>query len=65
VLTGYGHDGAAGVEAIKARHGFIIAQDKGTSEVFGMPHSAIETGMVDVCLPLSEIANMLVELLEG
>ena len=65
VLTGTGQDGTLGVQAIKAEHGFVIAQDKATSKSFEMPKAAIATGMVDVCLPLDEIAATLVALLEG
>ena len=40
--------------------GLVIAQDKGTCEHFGMPHSAILTGAVHWVLPLEEIAPALV-----
>ena len=59
VLTGTGHDGALGVEAIKGRGGTVIAQDEATSEFFGMPGAAIETGAVDFVLPLDQIAEAL------
>lgn len=57
ILTGMGQDGAFGLERIKDSGGYTIAQDEKTSEIFGMPQKAIETGKVDVILPLGEIAT--------
>lgn len=55
VLTGTGKDGARGVESIKAKGGIVIAQDEATSDYFGMPGAAINTGFVDAVLPLRAI----------
>ena len=63
VLTGSGHDGAMGVTAIKQRGGTVVAQDEASSEFFGMPGSAIKTGVVDHVVPLDEMASKLVALL--
>lgn len=62
VLTGTGSDGAMGVAAIKKMEGTVIVQDEATSDFFGMPHAAIETGHVDFILPLDKIAAMLTTL---
>lgn len=62
VLTGTGTDGAVGVQAIHQNGGKVIAQDQATSDFFGMPGSAVETGAVDFVLPLSEIAAALMRL---
>lgn len=64
VLTGTGNDGVMGVQAIKQMGGTVIAQDKETSEFFGMPSAAIATGMVDFILPLSEIGSALINLVK-
>ena len=62
VLTGTGSDGTMGVQAIKEMGGTVIAQDETTSEFFGMPGAAIQTGIVDFVLPLREIPSALVTL---
>ena len=59
VLTGTGKDGALGIQAIKQQGGMVIVQDEATAEFFGMPSAAIQTGMVDVVLPLADIAGKL------
>jgi two-component system chemotaxis response regulator CheB len=62
VLTGTGSDGVMGVQAIKKMGGTVIAQDERTSEFFGMPGAAIQSGNVDFILPLDEIAAAIVTL---
>lgn len=56
ILTGMGHDGAAGVREIAAAGGTVIAQDEATSVVWGMPGAAAATGVCTAVLPLKEIA---------
>jgi two-component system chemotaxis response regulator CheB len=62
VLTGGDGDGSFGVQIIKDQGGMVIAQDRPTSENFSMPETSIETGDVDLILPLDEIASKLIEL---
>lgn len=62
ILSGTGRDGAMGIKAIKEKGGTTIVQDQATSEHFGMPEAAIETGMVDFVLPIRDIPGALVEL---
>ncbi len=62
VLSGTGSDGSMGVGAIKKMGGTVIAQDEKTSDFFGMPGAAIQTGNVDITLPLAEIPAALVGL---
>lgn len=62
VLSGSGHDGAAGVKEIRAAGGFVIAQRPRGAASPGMPQAAIETGKVDLVLPLHAIAFALMRL---
>jgi two-component system chemotaxis response regulator CheB len=57
ILTGMGKDGTAGVEKVREKKSRIIAQDRETSVIFGMPKSVIDKGYADVILPLDEIAD--------
>jgi two-component system chemotaxis response regulator CheB len=62
VLTGYDSDGTDGVQTVASHGGTVIAQDQSTSEVFGMPRSAIATGCVSQVLPLKQIGPALMRL---
>lgn len=57
LLTGMGEDGAAGLLKIRRSGGNTIAQDKGSSIVFGMPRRAIELGAACEVLSLQNIPD--------
>lgn len=65
VLTGMGEDGAKGLLAMRRRGGVTIAQDEGTSAIFGMPRAAQLAGAASMVLPLDRIAEALVEASRG
>ena len=65
VLTGMGNDGAAGVQAVKAARGCVLAQDEATSVIFGMPAEAIRTGVVDQVLGIDEMYPAIEKYLES
>ena len=65
VLSGAADDGENGVRIVKEMGGRVIAQDEETSEFFGMPSAAIQTGAVDFILPLCQIAPKLTSLVGG
>ena len=64
VLTRTGSDGDMGVQAIKSTGGLVIAQDPESAEFPGMPRTAIDTGCVDLVLPLDEIPDRLLDLVD-
>ena len=59
LLTGMGADGASGLLAMKEVGALTLAQDEGSSAVFGMPRAAIALGGASHVLSLSSIANTL------
>lgn len=61
ILTGMGRDGSQGMKELNAVGGYNLAQDEATSVIFGMPKSAIELGVVNKVLPLTEIPKLLKE----
>jgi len=61
ILTGMGKDGLDGAKHIKKRGGFIIAQDKNTSVVYGMPRAVIEEGIADEVLSLRDIPKEIIK----
>lgn len=65
VLTGMGHDGAAGGVVIADGGGTVLAQDKATSVVWGMPGAAAQAGCCAAVLPLDRIGFKLQTLIGG
>jgi two-component system chemotaxis response regulator CheB len=63
ILSGSNRDGADGIAAIKGAGGVTIAQDPATAEYRVMPQAAIDTGCVDLVVPLAGIAKALSQLL--
>lgn len=59
VLSGMGHDGAAGATLIHDAGGRVIAQDEETSVVWGMPGAVVAAGAADAVLPLPQLADEL------
>jgi len=65
VLSGGRDDGSAGLFAIKARGGVAIVQDPNEATAPNMPRNALNLTEVDFCLPLRQIADVLVQLTNG
>lgn len=63
IMTGMGQDGARGVIGIKQKGGRVIAEDKSTCIVYGMPKAVVEAGNADRVVPLQQIAGEIVKAL--
>jgi len=64
LLTGMGMDGAHGLKELQEAGASTIVQDESTSVVWGMPGAAVELGAADSILPLGQIADRIVSLLQ-
>jgi two-component system chemotaxis response regulator CheB len=61
MLTGMGRDGATAMLEMRNAGSFNIAQDEASCVVFGMPREAIAVGAVDEILPVTAIADRLLQ----
>lgn len=65
ILTGMGQDGLAGCRAVAAAGGLVLAQDEGSSVVWGMPGAVAKAGLAQALLPPAAIADQIHEALRG
>ncbi|PJZ84260.1 protein-glutamate methylesterase/protein-glutamine glutaminase [Leptospira harrisiae] len=65
LLTGMGRDGAVGLKGIKDTGGRTIGQDEESSVVYGMPKEAFLLGAVEKQVSLSNIPNIILQILES
>jgi two-component system chemotaxis response regulator CheB len=59
VLTGMGRDGTIGARAIAAAGGLVIAQDRESSVVWGMPGAVAQAGTASALLPPDKMIEYL------
>jgi two-component system, chemotaxis family, protein-glutamate methylesterase/glutaminase len=65
LLTGSNKDGAEGMARVKDCGGLTLVQDPASAESVRMPEAAIEASGIDRVLPLSEIADFLIDISTG
>jgi len=61
IMTGMGSDGVLGLRLMKRLGAQVIAQDKQSCVVFGMPGEAINAGVVDQVVPLHHIITQILQ----
>jgi two-component system chemotaxis response regulator CheB len=61
MLTGMGHDGIEAAKSLAHTGGLIVAQDKESSVVWGMPKAIADAGIAQAVLPLDNIADYIVQ----
>ncbi len=57
ILTGMGQDGLHGCQCIREAGGQVLAQDKASSVVWGMPSFVVNAGLADQVVTLDEMAS--------
>ena len=65
MLTGMGHDGLTGTQALIAAGGAALAQDEASSVVWGMPGAVARAGLCQAVLPLAAMADRAARILRG
>ncbi len=56
VLTGMGHDGRDGAQALVNVNASVMAQDEATSVVWGMPGAVAEAGLAEIIKPIDGLS---------
>ncbi|ULQ45683.1 chemotaxis response regulator protein-glutamate methylesterase [Flagellatimonas centrodinii] len=61
LLTGMGDDGARGLTRLRQAGAFTCVQDEASSVVWGMPGAAVRLGGAEAVLPLTDVADRLMD----
>jgi len=64
IMTGVGKDGAEGIKEMKKRGGYIIAQDRDSSVIYGMNREVIRNGDADEIISVYSIAEKIMQRLD-
>ena len=60
-MTGMGSDGVEGTKVLKAKGGYIIAQDEASCVVYGMPRAVIDANLADEIVDIESITEALMQ----
>jgi two-component system chemotaxis response regulator CheB len=61
VMTGMGNDGREGCGWIKAKGGMVLTEAKDSCVIYGMPRAVVEAQLSDGAVPLSHLAEAIME----
>ena len=64
IMTGMGRDGAVEIGTVYRAGGITLAQDEASCVVYGMPRSAVETGVITETVALHDLAGRITEYVE-
>lgn len=59
MMTGMGSDGLDGTRVLKARGGYVIAQNEASCVVYGMPKAVVDAGLADEIVDLDGLADVI------
>jgi two-component system chemotaxis response regulator CheB len=59
VMTGMGMDGTRGLLNVRHNGGYILAQSEKSCVIYGMPRSAVESGLVDEVVDLDDLPEVI------
>lgn len=60
VMTGMGHDGLAGAQAVHEAGGIVIAQSRASSVIASMPGAVADAGLADAVVHLDDLSSVVV-----
>ena len=61
ILTGMGRDGTDGCVELARTGCTVLAQDRESCTVYGMPKAVFESGLADAVVPLDQMAATITE----
>lgn len=61
IMTGMGDDGKQGCAWIKAQGGTVFTEAESSCVIYGMPRSVVEAGLSDAALPLTDMAEAILQ----
>jgi two-component system CheB/CheR fusion protein len=64
ILSGMGSDGSAGIRALKEKNGIVMVQELTDAKYDSMPRNAIDSVLVDIVAPASELPAKLIAFLK-
>lgn len=61
IMTGMGNDGLEGAAWVKAQGGLVFTEAEESCVIYGMPRVVVEANLSDRCVPLSHLAQSILE----
>lgn len=65
ILTGMGSDGLEGIKQLKAKGGYIFAQNEQSCVVYGMPKAIVDAQLADQILDIDHMAEAVITAVKG